>query len=412
MWITHDQTLDDLNVASNNLTIACLYFTNIDFGDAIIQSLQDYSGRSFDKIVLHSCRGKLDAVISFFLRGTRIKEFVINETHLGSTSVLALGESLCAAKALKCLHLPGIDSSLDSSSHSVEALKYGLMQCPSLEHLVCKYASASFDNACTAVLDAFLVETIPRIANLKRLEIWSYKQQDRSLTTLLRSIQIHPSLSHLRISVQTLEPSILGSIDLLSRCSQSKLQELNLSIHSSCDRLHKLPSSCRFVYTIDPVVSNDNMDYLGKALVDNPKIVSLDLSHKGLKDEGVVALASWLGKIKYLKRLDIQGNPFQTTGEHALLSAMESNLSIEDIDLPYGCACADYIHHYADLNKGGRKLLTNETFPLSLWPLVLEKAANAEFKPRGSDDDMNARRANVVYNLLHGLAGFQISCYK
>jgi hypothetical protein len=409
MWITHDQTLDDLNVASNNLTIACLYFINIDFGDAILQTLQDFRGRSFNKIVLHSCRGKIDAVISLFLRGMRIKEFVINETHLGSTSAQALGESLGAAKALKYLHLQGIDY----SSHCVEALKYGLMHCPSLEHLVChQYASTSCDNTCTAALDAFLVETIPRIANLKRLEIWSYKQQDRSLTTLLRSIQIHPSLSHLRISVQTLEPNILGSIDLLSRCSQSKLQVLELSTYSSCDSLHKLPSSCRFVYSIDPVISNDNMDYLGKALVDNPKIVSLDLSHKGLKDEGLVALASWLGKIKYLKRLDIRGNPVQTTGGQALLSAMESNLSIEDIELPYGCACADYIHHYADLNKGGRKLLADETFPLPLWPLVLERAAKAEFKPRGSKYDMNARRANVIYNLLHGPAGFQSACYK
>eukprot|EP00980_Cylindrotheca_fusiformis_P028204 scaffold22586_cov138-Cylindrotheca_fusiformis.AAC.24 len=408
MWITDDQTLGDLDVASKNFTIECLYFVNVDFGEPVLQKLEVFRGRSLTKIVLHSCRGDVHDVISFFLRELKIENFVVNEVRLDTIAAAkVLGDGLCEATTLKSLHLQGIFA----SSHFVDALRYGLVQCPSLENLVFNnYVSTSYDG--TAVLDTFLVEAIPRILNLKRLEVWSYKLEARSVQALLRSIHTHPSLVYLRVSMKSLEPSILSSIDLLSRCPNSKLRVLELSIHTSCDSLHKLPSKCGFVYNIDPVMSSDDVDYLGKTLFDNPRIASLDLSHKGLKDEGAIALASWLRKNANLKRLCIQGNPVQSAGAQALLSVMKSNVSIEDIDLPYDCECASSIEHYADLNKGGRKLLTDETFPLSLWPLVLERAVKIEYKPKGRNRGTIERRANVIYNLLHGPAGLHIAHYK
>jgi hypothetical protein len=64
------------------------------------------------------------------------------------------------------------------------------------------------------------------------------------------------------------------------------------------------------------------------------------------------------------------------------------------------------IEHLLDFNQAGRVLLgQGHSVPLSLWPVVLERA-NQMFK-YSRDGDRERKRANVVFLLLQGPALIQ-----
>jgi hypothetical protein len=79
------------------------------------------------------------------------------------------------------------------------------------------------------------------------------------------------------------------------------------------------------------------------------------------------------------------------------------NVDVEAEDAP---ALGGEIKHFMDLNESGRILLGKDqsSVPLSLWPLVLERA-NGLFSDW--DDDEPARRANAIFHLLQGPALMQ-----
>ena len=150
------------------------------------------------------------------------------------------------------------------------------------------------------------------------------------------------------------------------------------------------------------------MESLGTALLQNPHIVSLDLANNGLTDRGIANLATSLARAKGLKQLCISRNIIGKTGAQALLMAMESNMFLDELFLPYHCDLKSHIELFVDLNKAGRRLQLDHKAPLSLWPLVLERANRSLSKESSFAKISEGRSASVIYHLLQSQIGLRI----
>jgi hypothetical protein len=78
---------------------------------------------------------------------------------------------------------------------------------------------------------------------------------------------------------------------------------------------------------------------------------------------------------------------------------MLTNTYLEECLIPQDLEeCQRLLHYYTRLNRGGRRLvLGQETIPMGLWPLVLERANRLDFDHCSNSNG----RAEVLYCLLH-----------
>jgi hypothetical protein len=252
-----------------------------------------------------------------------------------------------------------------------------------------------------------ILGAIRKNTTLKRLEM--YRMQDLHPAELIESIHSHSSLLYLSTTLDNLDHDVVKAIEELSRSSQSKLRTLKLCIRGVWRMIDSLPSNGRFRYSLEVSTAKyKRLASLGKALVQNESIESLNLAHNGLTDNDISVLASMLAEARGLQHLSLHGNSIEKKGGQALLLAMQSNHQLESLELPIRCEPhADQIRHYADMNKGGRRLFLDSNASASLWPLVIEKAGRIVYNrtPLARTYKENeARRANVIYHLLHGPA--------
>jgi hypothetical protein len=137
----------------------------------------------------------------------------------------------------------------------------------------------------------------------------------------------------------------------------------------------------------------------------------LHLSFNNIQAPGILELARQLGKIRSLKKICLERNPWIQTREArdkcyaALLQGMMNNYSIEYLHPIQRSPQAILLQHYMDLNRAGRRILTSsDPVPLGLWPWVLERAGKMNWSSKVYDEITDAqarvRCANVVFFFL------------
>jgi hypothetical protein len=128
------------------------------------------------------------------------------------------------------------------------------------------------------------------------------------------------------------------------------------------------------------------------------------LARNKITDYGIASLALRLPDWRAVKKLSLWGNPFGEEGARELLAGLRRNMELEDLDLFRQFKCSEQILYYTYMNRGGRKILRedpNKVVPLSLWPLVMERANRIKLTKRNTYNDEHAR-VDVLYCLLRG----------
>jgi hypothetical protein len=219
--------------------------------------------------------------------------------------------------------------------------------------------------------EQFGVQGIKALANLvsknRKLETLGLLSKNGILASpihpLVKSLKGHPCLKYLDLSYTGLSDADLGNL---------------VEVLSTCSRLEKL-----------------------------------DLSWNKLTHNGLELLASQ-PLPSALRRLSLRGNNFdEKKMPRLILRLLQDNpqlCSIVGWDVGAEEVLGGEIKHFMDLNESGRNLLGKDqsSVPLSLWPLVLERA-NGLFAV-GNDvaqPEQDARRANAVFHLLQGPALMQ-----
>jgi hypothetical protein len=117
-----------------------------------------------------------------------------------------------------------------------------------------------------------------------------------------------------------------------------------------------------------------------------------------------------------LKTLWLGHNPFSAEAARALIPLMESNFTLQDVNIrsfdnPALEEIQSELEYYCRLNRGGRRIFAKDktTVPLSLWPLVMERAHTIHWGGVTSNTltDVHSHAADAIYCLLHGPAIFE-----
>jgi Leucine-rich repeat (LRR) protein len=137
------------------------------------------------------------------------------------------------------------------------------------------------------------------------------------------------------------------------------------------------------------------------------KLEELDITHNDITDKGLQMIASHVLPSS-LRCLGLGFNRLTTRkGASHLLKILQDNAQLSRVRIGTSeQPSSREIEHYLDFNQAGRVLLGQDhSVPLSLWPVVLERA-NKMFQ-HSEDDDRERKRANVVFLLLQGPALMQ-----
>ena len=295
-----------------------------------------------------------------------------------------------------------------------------------------------------------LVTAAARNGNLKCLYFESVKFQDEEATSVLISgLRQNSTLQKVRFVVRgVIDAQVSQIVEALE--SNPSLRELYL-IGAECgvqvqgmEALAKLVSKNRKLENLR-IMSNDTLAApihpLLESLKGHPCLKKLELFQTGLFDADLGKLVEALSTVPRLETLVLHRNKLTHSGLELLVlqplpSALRSLfLHGNDIDNektprlmlrllqdnPKLCSIVGWdagaehvlggeIQHFKDLNKSGRILLGKDpsSVPLSLWPLVLERANGLLFAARNASQlEQDARRANAIFHLLQGPALMQ-----
>jgi hypothetical protein len=146
---------------------------------------------------------------------------------------------------------------------------------------------------------------------------------------------------------------------------------------------------------------------------ENSALEELNLFGNRMTDRGVYGIIQKLPQLKNLRCLSLGHNAFSTMCARALVEAMRNNYVLEelnirslgiDIELDKIQSELDY---YARLNRGGRRIFASDVtkMPMSVWPLILERANRIHLGGRTSNAlENDSHAADAIFCLLHGPA--------
>jgi hypothetical protein len=211
-----------------------------------------------------------------------------------------------------------------------------------------------------------LAKLVSKSRNLETLRLASNGALLSPIHPLVKSLKGHPFLKYLNLSQTGLSDADLGNlVEGLSTCP--RLETFHLSSNT--------------------------------------------LTHNGLELLALQPLPS------ALRRLSLHGTDFDKEKRPRLmLRLLQDNPQLWSIlgwDDGAGDVLGGEILHFMDLNQSGRILLGKDqsSVPLSLWPLVLERANGLFVGPQYArlpkPPEKPVRRANAIFHLLQGQAFMQ-----
>jgi Ran GTPase-activating protein (RanGAP) involved in mRNA processing and transport len=226
------------------------------------------------------------------------------------------------------------------------------------------------------------------------------------------------------------ENSALQHLDLASnRFTEACIEPFANALHQN-STLQLLNLCCNRL--------RDGVGQIFDALHHNSTLQDLDISYNRISDAGAVALASSLTNCG-LCTLKMCDNDIGPEGGRSIAEAVQANTTLrvlalircggecigspeilegiqlgtlqENCQLECFTLCArdagrrEEILHTLNCNRGGRNILQNLNFPLTLWPMVLERADTIMYY-RGEQNvesaDSQRPQLSVLYSLLRG----------
>jgi hypothetical protein len=240
-----------------------------------------------------------------------------------------------------------------------------------------------------------------RATELKSLNLSSCHLEDSLLATILSCLQCHPSLRELNISFNNCHSEACESIGALLRTSSIERLEMAqqfigrrkcLDINSISEAIPQ-NKSLKFLDLKENFLDSGHLENLLVALAENQTLVELDLSCTDISDDVLLCLTAKLHSTN-IQKLSLLHNPFKN-GER-LVNAAKDNHHLRQINVDASVGSREMLYYYTGLNKARRDILTHDHVPLSLWPMILEKASNISIP-----DDLDVQAFDIMHYMLH-----------
>mmetsp|Transcript_11921 Transcript_11921/g.17090 ORF Transcript_11921/g.17090 Transcript_11921/m.17090 type:complete len:262 (-) Transcript_11921:165-950(-) len=211
--------------------------------------------------------------------------------------------------------------------------------------------------------------------NIRRLNFESMRHFSQAL-------QSNNVLQILNLTSSLVTPSDIRPLAAIL-VDQKSLQVIHLSYNQLKDIPHFEPvlrsnQSIRHLYFNFNRLTNQSAIALAEGLTQNTSLEVLDLSWNKIGDPGAVALAAMLHHNTTLKYLGLSRNLFELEGAKAIYQALHVNTDITRLDFSDNSAQipVQYVLEVERLclaNKYGRKLMSCQDLPSSIWPRVLAR---------------------------------------
>jgi hypothetical protein len=368
---------------------------------AFMELLRDRD-RQWESVELINCRGQVEVAITIAMSIDRVKCFNLVRNIEMTGGYVALGTALQVSSSLQSLRLTTSIQGTDAT-----AFAEGLKRNASLETLDFRWSS--FDAQSVTQLARGLHEN----KRLKNLHFFGCGLEDDQVAEIATALRYHPSLEQLNFNGNMcgsrgtrsiaamigLESCILKTIDV-------SFQRIDMENRVDVALLASALKNNTNLKTLE--LSSNNLDdrdaeELASALCENSTLQELFLARNKITDAGITSLAIKLPDMKGLKALSLWGNPFGEDGAKELLAGLRCNMELEKLDLFRQFKCSEQILYFTYVNRGGRKILEEppNNVPLSLWPLVLERAIQVKLTKRKDHND-EAARVDILYCLLRG----------
>ena len=359
--------------------------------------------RQWEGVELINCRGQVELAITIAMSIDRVKRFNLVRNIEMTGGYDALGTALQATTSLQSLRL-----TTSIQGNDAAAFAEGLKRNTSLETLDFRWSS--FDAQSVTHLARGLSEN----KRLKNLHFFGCGLQDDQVAEIATALRYHPSLELLNFNGNMCGSRGTGPIAAMIRSETCILTKIDLSFQR-IDMMENrvdialLASALKNNVSLKTLeLSSNNLDdgdaeELASALCKNSTLQELFLARNKITDAGITTLAIKLPDMKGLKKLSLWGNPFGEDGAKELLAGLRCNMELERLDLFRQFKCSEQILYFTYVNRGGRKILEEppNNVPLSLWPLVLERAIQVKLTKRKDHND-EAARVDILYCLLRG----------
>jgi hypothetical protein len=235
---------------------------------------------------------------------------------------------------------------------------------------------------------AILSQGLRNNTSLKCLGLSECNLMDEQIALIVQSLHGNPSLRELDISFNKCRSSGMTALARLLESSSTSIVKLCMSFLAFGEakqiELEEFCTALASNQTLKELelgansLRDGDMPYLIEALC-SCKLKSLDLSQNRFTSLSPIAVR--LGELKYLRQLSIDDNRLEIDSLDALVDSLSSsNVVLENVEmdnvLERSGMKGRMLYYYLDLNWGGRRLLSQdgENAPLSLWPLILERA--------------------------------------
>jgi hypothetical protein len=418
-WLLFDwPSAEELKEANVDKTATVLQFFNYRFDeDVIVRAVIDLFhrafqiGRQLEGLHISMCSGRVDEILHVASSLDMFKEI-----SFGGGSDLSQHGFLSISLAMKFnRHLTKL-SLLDMqvTRQQAAALGDGLITSNS-EHFkeLCMDGVTFTDSAITE-----LASGLKENSSLRTLHVDGCNLEDAELAELVDAVESHPSLKQLELLHNGGQEHALLELGKVLASRNCQLETLVFSCEAEnqgglTGRLGTLVqgllqgnSSLTSLDLSANGLFDEDIDHLGQIL-STCKLEKLDLSRNGITRSGFVSLTQNVPKC--LKSFDLSDNDFskEEAACHILALFEEHPQLWEDgFDWSYSNGpMHQKIQHFKDLNRCGRTLLLarDGAIPLSVWPIVLERAdtlleGTRKFKERTS---------NAIFHLLQGPALMQ-----
>jgi hypothetical protein len=244
--------------------------------------------------------------------------------------------------------------------------------------------SLSGSRRCSLQSD-ILAQAFQDNTSFEMLDLGDCQLNDDSMSRIVAALSKHPKLKKLDMSYNSFSDQTLHALNSLLLQEQNSLQVLDLNLQRRplkisllAPALAQQSTGLKQLYLSNCGLADEETFPIVDALTQNQQLETLDISNnRQLSDRFLLYLGERLPKMQ-LKILNIRklkppnGSPAAMI---ALRDGLRENTTLQLLKLLFWKETrpASWIQIYVNLNRGGRRAL-EEKIPLSVWPLVLERA--------------------------------------
>ena len=333
--------------------------------------------------------------------------------------------------ALNDLEIDALDNGLQSEHHGLKELCLTIEMSTKTTRVLCQAINkgASLKKIPTLVtldlsrcefgsdaIEAFC-EGLQENKSLVCLKLESCRLEDYEVAEVARSLRRHPTLRELSFRMNYAEDESMEAISELL-LQTTALESLDLAQQNpGILDLVTLAEALQHNHTLrrlnvkESYVFDTHMEALAETLATkNCTLEELNMESCGIKDSGLIFFLERLNKFKMTK-LWFKGNHFHDhkllSDDNMILPLLEQNRMLQTLDFEDEMEIGPTLWNHLFLNRGGRKFLTPNCVPLSLWPILLARVntllALGEDRDSGGgghDNDGNSSQAVGVPDLL------------